>query len=147
MVSALTMRETDETPDGRARWSYILLAETLRRISERPADDARELFGRMVFNALVSNTDDRPRNHAAFAPGSGWRLSPAYDLTPAPAVAEERRDLAMACGAQGRYANAANVPSECRGPRLPLSSLAGGPLRTRPELPQHDVRRCLLAAC
>lgn len=114
MVSALTLLETDETPDGRARWSYILLAETLRRISERPADDARELFGRMVFNALVSNTDDHPRNHAAFAPGSGWRLSPAYDLTPTPAVAEERRDLAMACGAQGRYANAANLLSECR---------------------------------
>lgn len=114
MVSALTLLATDETPDGRARWSYILLAETLRRISERPTDDARELFARMVFNALVSNTDDHPRNHAAFAPGSGWRLSPAYDLTPTPAVSEERRDLAMACGAQGRFANAANLLSECR---------------------------------
>ncbi|OHB39156.1 MAG: hypothetical protein A2882_16130 [Phenylobacterium sp. RIFCSPHIGHO2_01_FULL_70_10] len=56
MVSALTLLETDETPDGRARWSYVRLAETLRRISERPADEARELFGRMVCNALVSNT-------------------------------------------------------------------------------------------
>lgn len=114
MVSALTMLATDETQDGRARWSYILLAETLRRISEHPADDARELFGRMVFNALVSNTDDHPRNHAAFAPGSHWRLSPAYDLTPTPAVSEDRRDLAMTCGAQGRFASAANLLSECR---------------------------------
>lgn len=114
MVSALTLLETDETPDGRARWSYILLAETLRRISERPADDARELFGRMAFNALISNTDDHPRNHAALAPGPGWRLSPAYDLTPTPAFAEERRDLAMTCGAQGRFANAGNLLSECR---------------------------------
>ncbi|MDP4025316.1 HipA domain-containing protein [Methylobacterium sp. NEAU 140] len=114
MVSALTLLETDETPDGRARWSYILLAETLRRISERPREDAHELFRRMTFNALVSNIDDHPRNHAAFAPALGWRLSPAYDLTPTPAVAEERRDLAMACGRQGRLANAANLLSECR---------------------------------
>lgn len=114
MVSALTLLETDETPDGRGRWSYILLAEALRRISERPADDARELFGRMAFNALISNTDDHPRNHAALAPGPGWRLSPAYDLTPTPAFAEERRDLAMTCGAQGRFANADNLLSECR---------------------------------
>lgn len=114
MVSALTLLETDETPEGRRRWSYVLLVETLRRISERPADDARELFRRMAFNALVSNIDDHPRNHAAFAPGPGWRLSPAYDLTPTPAIGEERRDLALACGAQGRFANAANLLSECR---------------------------------
>ena len=41
-------------------------------------------------------------------------MSPSYDLTPTPAVAEERRDLAMACGAQGRYAKAANLIGECR---------------------------------
>ncbi|MGY2046689.1 type II toxin-antitoxin system HipA family toxin [Methylobacterium sp. JK268] len=114
MISALTLLMTDETPDGRARWSYILLAETLRRISERPREDAHELFRRMTFNALVSNIDDHPRNHAAVAPMRGWRLSPAYDLTPTPAVAEERRDLAMVCGRQGRFANAANLVSECR---------------------------------
>jgi serine/threonine-protein kinase HipA len=114
MVSALTLLATDDSPAGRPRWSYVILAETLRRISERPADDARELFRRMVFNALVSNTDDHPRNHAALAPGPGWRLSPAYDLTPTPAVSQERRDLAMACGAEGRLASAANLISECR---------------------------------
>jgi serine/threonine-protein kinase HipA len=113
MVSALTLLETDETPDGRARWSYIILAETLRRISERPRDDAHELFRRIVFNALISNTDDHPRNHAAIAPGRGWRLSPAYDLTPTPSVSEDRRDLAMACGGEGRIASAANLLSEC----------------------------------
>jgi serine/threonine-protein kinase HipA len=113
MVSALTLLDTDDTNEGRTRWSYLLLAEILRRVSERPAEDVRELFRRMVFNALVSNTDDHPRNHAAIAPGQGWRLSPAYDLTPSPMAAEERRDLAMACGAQGRFANASNLVSEC----------------------------------
>ena len=112
MVSALTLLETDETPDGRARWSYVILAETLRRISERPREDAHELFRRMVFNALISNIDDHPRNHAAIAPSRSWRLSPAYDLSPTPSVSEDRRDLDMACGAQGRSANAANLLSE-----------------------------------
>ncbi|MFP5296173.1 MAG: HipA domain-containing protein, partial [Alphaproteobacteria bacterium] len=112
MVSALTLLETDETPAGRARWSYIILAETLRRISERPREDAHELFRRMAFDALISNTDDHPRNHAAIALGRGWRLTPAYDLTPTPSISEDRRDLAMACGAQGRFANADNLLSE-----------------------------------
>ena len=35
-------------------------------------------------------------------------LSPAYDLTPSPLVALERRDLAMTCG---RYANRTNLLS------------------------------------
>ncbi len=38
----------------------------------------------MVFNILVSNTDDHLRNHAFLHDGDGWRLSPAYDLNPVP---------------------------------------------------------------
>jgi serine/threonine-protein kinase HipA len=91
----------------------VLLSEELRRVSARPQDDARELFRRMVFNALISNTDDHPRNHAVIAPHLEWRLSPAYDLTPFPAVSVERRDLALTVGAFGRYANATNLLSQC----------------------------------
>ena len=65
----------------------------------------------MCFNAAVSNLDDHPRNHAVLAKGRQWRLSPAYDLTPAPVVARERRDLTMACGRFGRYANRTNLLS------------------------------------
>ena len=36
----------------------------------------------MCFNALISNTDDHPRNHALIAKDKDWKLSPAYDLTP-----------------------------------------------------------------
>ena len=67
----------------------------------------------MVFNALISNTDDHPRNHAVIAPGSEWRLSPAYDLVPFPAVSVERRDLALTIGDLGRYANVNNLLSQC----------------------------------
>ena len=61
MVSALTLLETDKSPEARSRWSYVLLVETLRRISARAKEDAGELFRRMAFNALISNTDDHPQ--------------------------------------------------------------------------------------
>ena len=72
----------------------------------------------MVFSALVSNTDDHPRNHALIAPGQSFELSPAYDLTPMPHVSVERRDLAMTIGKLGRYANRANLISAAGACRL-----------------------------
>ena len=113
MISGLTILRTEDTHQHRDRWSYVLLAEELRRISADPKGDAAELFRRMVFNALISNTDDHPRNHAAIAKDKDWKLSPAYDLTPSTPVSLERRDLAMICGDQGRYANASNLLSQC----------------------------------
>ena len=47
--------------------------------------DLRELWSRIVFNVLVSNTDDHLRNHGfILLPGKGWRLSEAYDMNPVP---------------------------------------------------------------
>jgi len=96
----------------RTRWSYLILVEELRRIVAEPKRDASELFRRVCFNALISNTDDHPRNKAVIAKEKDWRLSPAYDLTPVPVIAQERRDLAMDCGDMGRYANAKNILSQ-----------------------------------
>lgn len=112
MISALTLLEGDDDPQSRSRWSYLELVERLRKVSAEPAADARELFRRMVFNALTSNIDDHPRNHALIAWDEGWRLSPAYDLTPLPAVSAERRDLALIVGRHGRWANAKNLLSD-----------------------------------
>ncbi|MGC8537022.1 MAG: type II toxin-antitoxin system HipA family toxin [Rhizomicrobium sp.] len=113
MISGLTILRTEDPSQHRERWSYLLLAEELRRISGRPKEDAAELFRRMVFNALISNIDDHPRNHAAIAKNRDWRLSPAYDLTPSIPISVERRDLAMICGDFGRYGNAVNMLSQC----------------------------------
>jgi serine/threonine-protein kinase HipA len=88
------------------------LVEELRRFVEHAKKDARELFRRICFNALISNLDDHPRNHAAIAKGKSWSLSPAYDLTPSVPVSIERRDLALECGDKGRYANAKNILSQ-----------------------------------
>jgi serine/threonine-protein kinase HipA len=112
MISALTLLQADERRDE--RWSYTFFAEELRRISVDPKNDARELFRRMCFNALTTNVDDHPRNHALVAFGREWRLSPAYDLTPLPQTSIERRDLALTVGRAGRWANAENALSECR---------------------------------
>jgi serine/threonine-protein kinase HipA len=113
MLSALTLLRAEDSHQDRDRWSYVTLAEELRRISAQPTVDGPELFRRMAFNALISNLDDHPRNHAVIALNQYWRLSPAYDLTPARAASIERRDLAMTCGDQGRYANAENLLSQC----------------------------------
>ncbi len=118
MVSALTLLQADETPDMRNRWSYVLLAEELRRVTADPIRNGHELFRRMVFNGLISNTDDHPRNHAILAMNNAWSLSPAYDLTPTSPVSLERRDLALTCGNAGRYANAANMMTQCQRFRL-----------------------------
>lgn len=113
MVSALTLLRADDTHNTRDRWSYVQLAEELRRVTADPRRNAHELFRRMVFNGLISNTDDHPRNHAALAMDQSWALSPAYDLTPTNPVSVERRDLALICGDAGRYANAENMLSQC----------------------------------
>ena len=113
MLSALTLLRAGDTYQDRERWSYVFLAEELRRNSSEPRADARELFLRMLFNALISNTDDHPRNHAVIAMDRNFRLAPAYDLTPFTPVSVERRDLAMSVGDAGRYAQADNILSQC----------------------------------
>ena len=118
MVSGLTVLRAEDSHRARGRWSYALLADELKRWSHRPDDDLRELYRRMVFSALASNTDDHPRNHALIAPGRSFELSPVYDLTPMPHVSVERRDLAMTVGKFGRYANRINLVSSAGAFRL-----------------------------
>lgn len=80
-LSALSMLEAT---DGEHR-SYMEIADALRRHSAAASEDLRELWRRVVFTVLVSNTDDHLRNHGfAYAGDQGWRLSPAYDLNPVP---------------------------------------------------------------
>lgn len=112
MLSALTLLRAGDTHQDRDRWSYVILVEELRRLSSDPRADAHELFRRMVFNALISNTDDHPRNHAMIAMETTFRLAPAYDLTPFTPISVERRDLAMSLGDSGRYAQADNLLSQ-----------------------------------
>jgi len=112
LVSGLTVLDCGDSPLDRERWSYPLLADNLRRWSDKPEADCAELFKRMAFNAAVTNDDDHPRNHALLRRPKGWRLSPVYDLVPAPMVSLERRDLALTVGNYGRTASIYNLLSQ-----------------------------------
>ena len=113
LVSGLTLLDCEESHLDRERWSYPLLADELRRWSEKPGEDRIELFRRIVFSAAVTNNDDHPRNHAVRRTARGWRLTAAYDLVPMPVVSLERRDLAMTIGTFGRTASIYNLLSQC----------------------------------
>ena len=126
MISAMTVLGLDDSITDRSGWSYLGLVDELQRWSEDPVQDKQELFRRIVFNALISNIDDHPRNHVLIAPGRGWRLSPAYDLTPSLVQSLERRDLAMVCGNHGRIANRQNLLSAS--PRFGLTRAGAGEL-------------------
>jgi serine/threonine-protein kinase HipA len=65
--------------------SYLEIVDALRQHGAAPKADMEALWRRIVFNILISNTDDHLRNHGFLYDGSdGWRLSPAYDLNPVP---------------------------------------------------------------
>jgi serine/threonine-protein kinase HipA len=65
--------------------SYLEIAEAIRQYGAEPKEDLEQLWRRIVFNVLISNTDDHLRNHGfLYAGPAGWRLSPAYDMNPVP---------------------------------------------------------------
>jgi serine/threonine-protein kinase HipA len=100
LVSALTILGLDEFTGARYG-SYALLADHIRRSFTRPAATLRELFSRIVFNILVGNTDDHPRNHAAFVNADrSLTLTPAYDICPQPRSVPQANQ-AMAIGRNG----------------------------------------------
>ena len=71
--------------------SYLEIAEAIRRFGAAARKDLRELWRRMVFNVLISNTDDHLRNHGfLYAGAGGWTLSPAYDINPVPGEIKPR---------------------------------------------------------
>ena len=65
--------------------SYLEIVDALRQHGAAPKEDIQGLWRRLVFNILISNTDDHLRNHGfLYENATGWRLSPAYDLNPVP---------------------------------------------------------------
>jgi serine/threonine-protein kinase HipA len=65
--------------------SYIEMAYALAQNGAAPDEDMAELWRRIVFTVMISNTDDHLRNHGfIYERYKGWRLSPAYDMNPTP---------------------------------------------------------------
>ncbi|HEY2593465.1 MAG TPA: type II toxin-antitoxin system HipA family toxin [Chloroflexota bacterium] len=82
-ASAMTMLEAGP---GDQR-SYLEIAEVIEERSRAATSDLRQLWRRIAFSILISNTDDHLRNHGFLHErGESWSLSPAFDLNPNPAL-------------------------------------------------------------
>jgi serine/threonine-protein kinase HipA len=80
-ASAMTMLEAS---DGDQR-SYLEIAEVIEERSPAATAELRQLWRRMTFTIMISNTDDHLRNHGFLHDrGESWMLSPAFDLNPNP---------------------------------------------------------------
>lgn len=91
-VSAMTMLEATDGDLG----SYLEIAEVIEERSDRVVRDLAELWRRIVFSVLISNTDDHLRNHGFLrTTTSGWSLSPAFDLNPVPGAAPKYLSTAI----------------------------------------------------
>lgn len=79
-LSAMSMLGAVDNEDH----SYLEIVDALRQFGSQPEQDCAQLWRRIVFNILISNTDDHLRNHGFLHETAGWRLSPAYDMNPTP---------------------------------------------------------------
>jgi serine/threonine-protein kinase HipA len=73
-----------EATDG-TQGSYLEIGEAIEEHSPSASADLAELWRRIVFSILISNTDNHLRNHGFLRSSTaGWTLSPAFDLNPNP---------------------------------------------------------------
>lgn len=112
-LSAMSMLGAQDNEEH----SYLEIAYALVQNGTTPEEDMAELWRRIVFNILISNTDDHLRNHGfIYERYKGWRLSPAYDLNPTP-IEMKPRILTTAIDFNDRSASldtAMNVIKEFR---------------------------------
>lgn len=124
-ISAGTALRAATAAGQEPEMGYPALALLLRRAGvaegDANAQDAAELFRRMVFNILVDNTDDHEKNHSLLVV-SPWengrfRLAPAYDVLPSNS-GQGRQEFV--CGDFGNDSTLDNAMSRC--PSFGLSS-------------------------
>jgi serine/threonine-protein kinase HipA len=84
-ASAMTLTGHEDGADASTGASYLEIAEVIASQGAAPREDLVELWTRIVFNIMTSNSDDHLRNHGfLLAPNAGWRLSGAFDMNPVP---------------------------------------------------------------
>ncbi|MBV4358810.1 type II toxin-antitoxin system HipA family toxin [Parasegetibacter sp. MAH-26] len=83
-ASAMTMTGNNEEKLKDNPASYLDMAEVIQYngAPNHIKEDLHQLWRRLVFNILISNTDDHLRNHGFLFTDQGWRLSPAFDINP-----------------------------------------------------------------
>ena len=85
-ISMLTLLGLTDGDHG----DYAEIAEKLRSVSVSAKKDLEEMFRRIALSLFLNNTDDHLRNHGLLRFGSGWRLSPVFDVNPNPERATMR---------------------------------------------------------
>jgi len=81
-ASAMTLLGLQDGADHADGVGYLDLVGFIMQYCPAAKEDLEQLWRRMLFNVLVSNTDDHMRNHGFILTEKGWRLSPAYDMNP-----------------------------------------------------------------
>ena len=82
-LSAMSMLNAIDNDER--HYSYLEIADVIRMNGSNPKADLKELWKRIVFSIMISNTDDHLRNHGfLYDSEMGWRLSPVYDINPNP---------------------------------------------------------------
>lgn len=83
VASALTVLGPAAQAIGPTR-TYLKFVQMLKTWTrdDKPYSASTEIWERLVYNALVGNGDDHPRNHALIYTESAWRLSPVFDVVP-----------------------------------------------------------------
>ena len=81
-ASAMTLTGNNEEILRNITASYLDIAEVIQKYGANVNADLAQLWKRIVFNILISNTDDHLRNHGFILSDKGWLLSPAYDINP-----------------------------------------------------------------
>ena len=81
-ASAMTLWGYQDGADFHDGLSYLDIVAFIIQQGALVKVDLEQLWRRVVFNILVSNTDDHLRNHGFILTNNGWQLSPAYDMNP-----------------------------------------------------------------
>ena len=114
-ASAHTVLRLDAQTRGERSRSYVALAHEIQRWCAQADVNAaqlqRELWRRMVFNAVCGNGDDHPRNHGLLHRDGRWGLADAFDIAP---YITFSGTLAMAITRKGSsLASTANLVQDC----------------------------------
>ncbi len=81
-ASAMTLLGYNDGVGATEGVSYLELAAFITQQSSSSTADLEQLWRRILFSIMVSNTDDHLRNHGFLLGEEGWSLSPAFDLNP-----------------------------------------------------------------
>ena len=81
-ASAMTMTGNNESTLKDKQASYLDVAEFIQYNLQNNKVVLHQLWRRIVFNILISNTDDHLRNHGFLLINNQWTLSPAFDINP-----------------------------------------------------------------